>query len=157
MGFLDFIKKNKKNDQDILNGNKLIKYIHTNLANPTDENVLKVLKKVAEPDDDLNHLTAEGELPFGWLTHNKPFTENINGEYSHFLNMWLDARQKSPKELYPVLKSFVLYLEDAEKLCKSKGECFEFWFYEIIASKAYIQERKNELDKIKKQQGDAYK
>ena len=39
-------------------------------------------------------------------------------------------------------------LEDAEKLCKSKGECFEFWFYEIIASKDYISKRKQELNEL---------
>ena len=93
-------------------------------------------------------LTADGELPFGWFYRNKEFTTKIQNEYSYFLNMWLDARRKAPKEQYSALKSFVLYLEDAERLCKSKGECFEFWFYEILASKDYIEKRKKELDDL---------
>jgi len=62
--------------------------------------------------------------------------------------LWLESRNKSPKEQYSALKSFVLYLEDAERLCKSKGECFEWWFYELIASKEYIDQRKNELNEL---------
>ena len=102
----------------------------------------------SKPEDDLTHLTSEGELPFGWIYKNKDFIEKTNNEYSHFLNMWLDSRSKSPKEQYAALKSFVLYLEDVEKLCKSKGECFEFWFYEILTTPDYIQKRKKELEKF---------
>ncbi len=95
-----------------------------------------------------DRLTEEGELPFGWVTRNKAFTEKIQSEYSYFMNLWLDSRSKSPVEQYSALKSFVLYLEDAERLCKSKGECFEFWFYEILASREYIPKRKTELETL---------
>ena len=96
----------------------------------------------------MDMLTKDGELPFGWVTQNKNFTERINTEFSYFLQLWLDARNKSPKELYSALKSFVLYLEDAERLCKSKGECFEFWFYEILTAPNYIEKRKAELREL---------
>lgn len=96
----------------------------------------------------LDRLTPEGELPWGWISHNNEFTGKIGGEYSHFLNMWLESRNKSPKEQYSALKSFVLYLEDAGKLCESKGECFEFWFYEYLTSKEYIEKRKSELEEL---------
>jgi hypothetical protein len=96
----------------------------------------------------LDRLTPDGELPFGWIYHNNEFVSRISGEYSHFLNMWLDSRNKSPKEQYQALKSFVMYLDDAGKLCKSKGECFEFWFYEHLAQKDYIEKRKSELEKL---------
>lgn len=109
------------------------------------ENVLKVLKALATPEDDLEHLTKEGELPLGWVYHNKDFVDRINNEYSVFLNIWLDSRNKAPMIQYSALKSFVLYLEDVEKLCKSKGECFEFWFYEILTSRDYLQNLKEEL------------
>ena len=96
------------------------------------------------------HLTPEGELPWGWVSRNKDFTERIQSEFSYFLNMWINTRGKNvdPIAKYEALKSFVLYLEDVEKLCISQGECFEFWFYEILASKDYIQKRKNELDEL---------
>ena len=70
---------------------------------------------IAEPQTDYDHLTEEGELPWGWLYHNKEFVDRTQTEYTHFLNNWIDATKKSPKELYPALKSFALYLEDLEK------------------------------------------
>lgn len=97
---------------------------------------------------DLEHLTKDGELPWGWYTHTKEFTNKINNEYSYFLNIYIDSRTKSPKEQYQALKSFVLYLEDVEKLCKSKGECYEFWFYKILTAEDYLEKRKKELDEL---------
>lgn len=95
-----------------------------------------------------DRLTPDGELPFGWVTRNKAFCDKINGEYSYFLNTWLVSRKMSPKEQYQALKSFILYLEDVERLCKAKGECFEFWFREILTSKDYIDMRKKDLERL---------
>ncbi len=95
-----------------------------------------------------DQLTKEGELPWGWVAHNKSFTNKIESEYSYFLNMWLESRKKSPIEEYSALKSFVTYLHDVEKLCKAKGECFEFWFYNILVTKDYIAKRQKELDAL---------
>lgn len=150
MGLFDLFKKKKtKKDNvsnlDPLSGNSIVDYIRSNLKKPTDKNVLKVLNKLAEPDEDQEHLTPDGELPWGWHTHNKEFTYRIGNEYSYFLNLWLDAKQKSPKELYSALKSFVIYLEDVQKLCKQKGECFEFWFNEVLTAPGYLEARKEEL------------
>ena len=99
---------------------------------------------------DFEHLTKDGELPWGWYAHNKEkdIVDKIGSEHTYFLNMWLDSRNKSPKEQYAPLKSFVLFLEDAEKLCTQKNECVEFWFYNIIASKDYIEQRKKELQHL---------
>ena len=95
-----------------------------------------------------DRLTPEGELPWGWVTKNKDFCDKIKGGFSYFLNMWLDARKKSPKEQYQALKAFVVYLEDVERRCKSEGECFEFWFREILTSKDYVEKRKKELEEL---------
>ena len=103
------------------------------------------------PDDsttDLEHLDKDGRLPWGWLYHNKAFVDQINNEYSYFLRMWLDSKNQAPKKQYEALKSFVMYLEDVEKLCRSKGECFEFWFYRILTSPGYVEQRKEELNHL---------
>lgn len=138
-----FNSKKKKNTKD----EGLLGFIKKNLKDPSDENVLKALEAIAKPDDDLDHLTPEGELPWGWLSHTKEFRGTIENEYSYFLNNWISSRQKDvdPLRKYEALKSFVLYLEDVEKLCKSKGECFEFWFDEILTSPGYLEKRKQEL------------
>lgn len=126
MGILDFLKK-KEVEQ---------------------EKVSVVVDKSAKPKTDLEHLTKEGGLPLGWHTYTKEFTDKIKNEYSYFLNRWVDSRSRSSQEQYSALKSFVIYLEDVEKLCKSKGECYEFWFYEILISKDYLKKRKKELDAL---------
>ena len=98
-------------------------------------------------------LTQEGELPWGWISRNKDFVDKIQNEYSYFMQNWIDSMGKEPLRQYEALKSFVLYLEEAEKLCKSKGECFEFWFYEILASPDYIEKRKAELKELTERMG----
>ena len=146
MGFLETIKTIIKNN--IKNKKNKAQYNITFYETINGETKKVEIPDVKEEENltDVEYLKKYNDLPFGWASHNGEFTQKIGSEHSYFFKMWLDARQKSPKELYPALKSFVLYLEDAENLCKSKGECFEFWYYEIIASKDYIQERKQELE-----------
>lgn len=153
MGIFDLFKKKeaKKDsvpDFDPLNGKSMINYIRSNLKNPTDKNVLKALERFNKPADDLDHLTPEGDLPWGWHTTNKVFTDNVTAEFTHFLNKWIDARKKSPKELYSALKSFVLYMEDIQNLCNQKGECFDYWFNEILTAPGYLEKRKSELQHL---------
>lgn len=96
----------------------------------------------------VEHLDENGELPFGWVYRNINSTAPIQSEYSYFMNMWLDSKKKSPIEQRNALKSFVIYLEDAQKLCRSKGECFEFWYREILTSPDYLEKRKQELAEL---------
>lgn len=87
-------------------------------------------------------------LPFGWVTHNKEFIEPIEKEFSYFMNIWIDARNKSPKELYSALKSFVRYMEDVKRLCSSKGKNFECWCNTILIKDEYFNIRKEELEDL---------
>lgn len=96
----------------------------------------------------LDRLTKEGELPWGWVYRNKDFTERIRVEFLHFLDVCKDSQSKSPKEQYQALKSLVLYLEDVEKLCRAKGECYEFWFYELLITRDYIATQKSQLEEL---------
>lgn len=145
MGFFNF---KKKKDNNILSGAGLVDFIKSNLEKPTEENTLKALKALATPANDLEHLTKEGELPWGWHSNTKEFTGKIQGEYSHFQHKWLESKNKSPKELYSALKSLIVYLEDTERVCKAKGECYEFWFYEILISRDFVDKRKAELKEL---------
>ena len=104
----------------------------------------ETVHKVVKPEPNLEYL-ENGELPWGWLYRNKEFVDNIQKEYTYFLERWIASREKTPKEQYAALKSFVLFMEDVEKLCKSKGECFEFWFNEILTGKGYLEKRRKEL------------
>lgn len=110
----------------------------------------KVIVEVMKPEPEQEHL-EKGELPWGWVIRNKDFIEKIQNEYTYFLNKWIDSRKGNSLKQYESLKSFVLYMEDGEKLCKSKGECFEFWFNEILTGKGYLEKRKSELRKLETQ------
>lgn len=139
MGIFDFLKK--------------IAGTTNEAPKPTNEKTSRGIIETAEKNGtplptDFEHLTKDGDLPFGWVYRNNGFTSKIGGEYTHFLNTWLEARNNSPKELYSALKSFVLYLDDAGELCKSKGECYELWFYEYLTSRDYIAKRKKELEEL---------
>ncbi len=131
MGFFNFLKKKQKQP----------------IPQPQDTTSSKVKttdyknNSFGEPLDRL----VDGDLPWGWIHHNEKFINEIKTEYSYSLNKWVNARNSSTQELYSALKSFVHYMEDVDKLCKSKGECFEFWFIEVLTGKGYLEKRKAEL------------
>ena len=143
-----FKKKDKAKEYNLLSGAGMIDYVKDNLDNPTNENVLKAVKTIAKPDKDQEHMKKDGSFPFGWHTLNKEFTDKMQTEYSYFLSKWTNARNLSPKEQYSALKSFVLYIENARKLCYSKGECFAFWFDEVLTGTGYVEKRKAELKEL---------
>lgn len=92
-------------------------------------------------------LEPNGELPWGWRTANKQFVDKISGEYKIYLDLWLESRSKSPIEQHAALKQFVQFMNDARKLCESKGECYLEWFKDC-ADDAYIKARSDELAKL---------
>lgn len=96
----------------------------------------------------LEHLDENGELPFGWTYHNREFTDKIEKKFSYFLNNWLNSRGKDNLKEYSALKSLIMYIKDAEKLCKSKGECFSKWFSDCVADRKYLKKREIELEQL---------
>lgn len=105
-------------------------------------------KKQKNHVENMDKLDKDGNLPWGWIAAHKEFIDERTAEYTYFLNNYCEARSKSPLEKYGALKSLVLYLEDAKKLCYSKGECFAKWYDGIIASPEYIEKRKAELAEL---------
>lgn len=147
---MGLFKKKKKaaSDFDIMSGTGLIGFIRANLKNPSDENVLKAMQEINKPDADQLHLTKEGNLPWGWFNLNREFTEQIKSEYTYFLNEWIAKRSAEPKRRYEALESFVVYMNDVQKVCYSKSECHAYWFDSTIASPEYIAERAAELREL---------
>lgn len=149
MGLFNFLRKKQKKQVPKEPS------AHENLEDIA--NTLLENNMISVPKDD-NHNTfgesldklVDGDLPWGWVTHKKDFIEPIAKKYKCLLNLWVDARNGSPQELYSALKDFVLYMEDIEKLCKSKGECYEFWFTEILTGKGYLKKRQQELKLLSK-------
>ena len=139
MGFFDFLKTKKTVEPKIT-----ISFTET-----IDGKVCELTEQDnTEPLTDFEHLSPDGGLPWGWISRNKDFIDKVETEYNYFWEMWFKASNSSPRELYQALKSFVLYLEDIEKICKKKGECFTFWLYEILTSYDYLSKRKEELEEL---------
>lgn len=89
-----------------------------------------------------------GQLPFGWITRNKSFVDDIQTKYNYFLDLWLKSKTGNKQEQIGGLKSFVIFLEEAKSICESKGECHLKWFQDIIADDEYINKRKSELNDL---------
>lgn len=113
--------------------------------------------------EDMNRLTKDGELPWGWLTKHKDFTDTAQAEVMYFYKQYGDNCYGEPKKKYAALKSLLLYIEDAKRLYAQKGECFLYWFVSIWAKEdevdklyaelRYIEEHISELEeKYKKMQ-----
>lgn len=85
----------------------------------------------------------------GWIGRNQSFIKPLEEQNRHFLKLWLDSRDKSPKEYYSGIKSFILFLQDTQKLCLSKGECYAKWFDNIIADEDYLATRISEMNDLK--------
>jgi hypothetical protein len=101
--------------------------------------------------EDMNRLTPEGDLPFGWIYANKTFVDKIQAEYNAFSEAWFSSKKADPLKQYAALKSLILYMEDVKKLCDSKGECFAKWASDLVAEPKLLEQRKKELKRLEKE------
>lgn len=152
MGLFDFLKKKDKDEVPPSTWLPTPPPVHDyDRIRPTVEHFtaqvnksdLKRTGKTKKPD--LTHLDENGELPWGWLYHNREFTEKIEKEFSYFLNRWISSRGKGASTEYAALKSLILYIKDAGNLCDSKGECYSKWFSDCVADQKYLAARESDL------------
>ena len=115
----------KKNDFNILSGAGLVDFVKANLKNPTDKNVARAIKAIAEPDRDQQHLTPEGELPWGWLSANtpicKPFEDKI-------VQLAIDLKGSTGSDRIRRLEDLIDAYYTYKRFCYSKDECFIKYF-----------------------------
>lgn len=104
---------------------------------------------LADDSTDMEHLTPDGDLPFGWFSRNKEFIELHQTEYTFFLNAWIESRNSAPRDQMNTLASFIQYMNDVKRLCTEKGECFEYW-RETLFADDYLSERTSELQCLRK-------
>lgn len=162
MGLFNLFKKKPQQPQhneelsdfNPLDINSVIGYIKENKPDATEQDVVNIISKLAEPDEDQEHLTPDGDLPWGWFSVHKDFTDRISSEYKYFLNSWLESRKLSPHEEYTALKSFVIYMNDAKVLCGEKGECFLYWL-ESLFDDSYLLKQTSRLKKLEEKLNDA--
>nr|DAF29027.1 MAG TPA: hypothetical protein [Caudoviricetes sp.] len=128
----------------------------TTTVKPSKSNINKSVQNKKEPD--LSHLDKNGELPWGWIYANREFIAKVEDQNRYFTDSYSNAcKSLDVKKRYAALKSQVLFWNDAKKICKSKGECFEKWFSDIIANDDLINQKTTELKYIEDNIGNLLK
>ena len=128
MGFFDLLKikkVEKQKDFNTLSGNGMIDYIRSNLKEPTDENVAKVLVKAAQPDPDQEHLTAEGKLPWGWYTQNLPTVKPYENKITQIA---VELKHLKGEARIAQLEKLVSFYNEYKRFCYDKDECYIKYF-----------------------------
>lgn len=163
-----FRKKNNKtfgtqepeipDDFNPLDISSVIRYIKKRKPGISDKEAWDIFYKMCEPDKDQDHLTPEGELPFGWWYINKDFTRQVDNEYCYYHDNWIAHLHKSPSEQIASLQSLINYIQHIRKTCKEKGECYDYWlnhkfcsfddnmYNQWVQKLAYMKEHYDELD-----------
>lgn len=116
---------------------------------------LKVPAESTTPKKTISHLDENGELPWGWIYENRDFVARIENQNRYFTNAYYNTCNGiSVRKKYAALKSLLRFWNNTLSLCKSKGECFEKWFCDIIAPEElmyqYIEELKYMEDNMER-------
>ena len=114
--------------------------------------------KISKPKDnnhnffgeDITHLTADGELPWGWIAANRDFIKGIEAELNYFSEAAYKSKKDGVKAEYAALKSLVTYREDVQRLCAQKGECFAEWATISVANPVSLSQEKERLQYLEK-------
>lgn len=94
---------------------------------------------------DMNKLTSEGELPFGWVLAYEDFIKNADNEVMYFYEEYHKNQYGEPLKKYAALKSLVIYFEDAKRIYAKRGECFLYWFENMWAKEDEVRKLTDEL------------
>ncbi len=104
-------------------------------------------KKSANKKVDLNRLTPDGELPFGWVHHNNEF---IKEQENIIYNQWdaVSKAKRTPNYLGEYQKYFAV-INTVGEFCKHKGECHYKWFTENIIGSRWYNDQVSEYRKLR--------
>lgn len=95
--------------------------------------------------EDLNRLTEDGELPFGWMRYNQEIISQMEADIAPFRKAIHDAN--TPLDKYAALKSYMQFLIDGKQHYEKIGECEGRYFYEYICDS---YESKSNFEKLKR-------
>lgn len=99
----------------------------------------------------MDRLTEDGELPGGWVYQNREYLKPLEETNNVLLQQVLDKRHDAPQRLLSALKLYADFLRVTQKQCELKGECFRFWYNEIMTSNgnpAFVEQYEYYRDNI---------
>lgn len=92
--------------------------------------------------EDMNHLTKDGELPWGWVTHQKDFIKSQEKIIDTAFENVLSAKNTSDK--IAAYESYFGIVHSVGETCRNTGETHYEWFrYYILTSQWYMDQKKN--------------
>lgn len=98
--------------------------------------------------ESVDKLDQDGNLPFGWVTHNRYYVDMIERDLQPFRQAILNA--KTDLEMWAALKSFVLFLQDGKNRYYGINECVGKYFDEYICKSEEAKKRKKQYKEIEK-------
>lgn len=103
-------------------------------------------KLKSKKENDLSHLTEDGQLPYGWIYAHIDFVNEMENTYGILVDTFLAEKKNGVLAEYKSLKALVAFMEDAKKICTAKGECFERWSKILVSRPDDLEQRKERLD-----------
>ena len=104
-------------------------------------------KKTNYAGERMDRLDKEGNLPFGWVVHNKKTVDAIEAELNPIRKAICDATTDAEK--LEVLKKYEAYLKQGIVKYKRKGACEGKYFEEYICDSEETKQRLKELKKLR--------
>lgn len=106
-------------------------------------------KQTNSVGEDLDHLTPEGELPFGWMAHNQEIVKKMDDEWFFFRSAVDHA--SDPIKKYGAMKSYLLYLEDGKKHYTDMNECVGKYFEQYYCDNPFTEKVRDQFAKLEKE------
>lgn len=153
MGLLNIFKKRKRqpevvDDFNPLNIDSVIGYVKAQKPDASVQEVANIISKLAEPEEDQEHLTPEGDLPWGWITVHEKEIKRYETQYKKAWSEWFASRSASPREHMVALDSFVACMVRLKRQLKKRGECYDRW-RDVLFTDDYLERWSKELETIK--------
>lgn len=134
-------------DFNPLNIDSVIGYIKTQRPDATEEDVANIITKLAEPEEDQDHLTPEGELPWGWVHYYQQFTGQQEKKID---TKWKSVYSASTtREKLEAYEKYFGTVARVGAVCKKTGECHYKWFCEYILDSDWYKSQVVEYEKYK--------
>lgn len=135
----------------------LYDYIKKHTVNPTKKGVKNTVKTLRESDTDFEHLTAEGELPFGWHTRHKYIVEPYENA---MVQMATNLKGVKGYDRIRQIEGLIVHYYNFKNFCYSKNECFVKYFQNSwehchnsrCKDFEYIEPYEKELEELKGQE-----
>lgn len=131
-----------------LNMDSIIVCLKTQNPEASVQDITNIITKLSEPEEDQDHLTPEGDLPWGWRTAHEKETNRYETKYKKMWSAWYESRYNSPNSQLEALEAFVSYMVRTKRLLEKKGECFNYWRDDLFTDD-YLEKMSKELDNLK--------